>query len=258
MNDLKLGDRSYYRYPKRNSKIIDRPDVMGPIASLFEKEGVESTRVAILYGMGGQGKTTLAVNYCRQAEAKLLFLAIFWLDASSEDTLQKGLVTISDVVKRSENQLFESSEARIQFALQRIEEWNRPWLLIMDNYDDPGRLPSLTSYIPSSVHGSVLITSRQASLDRLGYVVKVPPMSKEEALPLLYDRSGGADRSGSANKFSGEDEHAAKVVELLGYLPLAIDQAGAYMQRRVDFSFSRFVEEYGDRKDSVWSKAPKI
>ena len=77
-------------------------------------------------------------------------------------------------------------------------------------------------------------------------------MSKEEVLLLLYDRSGGAD------KFKGEDNHAANTVELLGYLPLAIDQADTYIQRRVDLSLLRFVEEYGDRKDSVWSKAPKI
>ena len=156
------------------------------------------------------------------------------------------------MVKRSGDQLFESPEAGIQFARQRIEEWNRPWLLIMDNCNDPDQLPNLTSYIPNSIHGSVLITSRQANLGRLGYIIEVPTMSKEEALLLLYDRSGGAD------EFGGEDEHAAKIVELLGYLPLAIDQAGAYIQRRVGVSFSRFVEEYGDRKDSVWSNAPKI
>ena len=251
-NDLKLGDKSYYRYPKRSGKIIDRPNVMGQITDLLKRDCMKNTRIAVLYGMGGQGKTMLAINYCRQAETKHLFLSIFWIDASSEDTLQKDLVTISDVVKRSEDQLFESPEARIEFTLRRIEEWNRPWLLVIDNYDDPGRLPNLTSYMPNSAQGSILITSRQANLNRLGAVVEVPPMSKEEALLLLYDRSGGAD------KFKGEDHHAAKIVELLGYLPLAIDQAGAYIQRRVDLSLSRFVEEYGNRKDSVWSQAPKI
>ena len=65
MNDLKLDDRGYYRYPKRNRKTIDRPNIMGPIKSLLEQEGVDSTHVAILYGMGGQGKTMLVENYCR-------------------------------------------------------------------------------------------------------------------------------------------------------------------------------------------------
>ncbi|KAL8729858.1 MAG: hypothetical protein Q9181_004854 [Wetmoreana brouardii] len=251
MNDPKLGDISYYRYPKRNCKIIDRSKMMDRITSLL-KQNTDSTRVAILNGMGGQGKTILAINYCSQAKTKLLFHAIFWLDASSEETLLKGLITISDVVKGREDQLFDTSEARIRFMHQRIEEWNRPWLLIMDNYDDPGRLSNLTSYIPNSVHGSVLITSRQANLERLGSVINVPPMSKDESLLLLYDRCGAADEP------DGEDEYAAKLVEMLGHLPLAIDQAGAYIRRRVGFSFSRFIREYRERKDSIWSKAPMV
>lgn len=83
-----------------------------------------------------------------------------------------------------------SIPARIRFAHQMIRARNRPWLVVMDNYDDQGRLPNLTSYIPNSIHGSVLITTRQAILVRLGTVINVPSMSKVESLLLLYDRCG--------------------------------------------------------------------
>lgn len=52
--------------------------------------------------------------------------------------------------------------------------------------------------------------------------------------------------------------HATQIVNLLGYLPLAINQAGAYIQRRVNFSLSRFIKEYDDRKGLIWSKTPTI
>ncbi|KAL8913270.1 MAG: hypothetical protein Q9171_001917 [Xanthocarpia ochracea] len=249
MNDSKLGDKSLYRYPRRIGKIIYRPDIMTRMTSLLKQDG-DSTRVVILFGMGGQGKTMLAINFSREAETRHLFLAIFWLDASSEDTLSKGFVTLSELIKRHEDPLFDTSDGRIQFVRQRIEEWNRPWLLIMDNYDDPGRLPNISNYIPNSRHGSVLVTTRQANLERLGTVIAVPPMSKEESLLLLYDRCGGAD------KYAGQHELAARIVGMLGCLPLAIEQAAAYIQNRVDLPLAKFIEQYKDRRNTIWSKAP--
>lgn len=251
MNDSKLGDKSLYRYPRRFGKIIDRLDIMNRMTNLLKQDG-DSTKIAILYGMGGQGKTTLALNFCREAEMRHLFQAIFWLDASSEDTLSKGFVTISELVKRHEDRLFDTTDDRIRFARERIEEWNRPWLFIMDNYDDPCRLSNITSYIPNSKHGSILVTSRQANLERLGAVISVPPMSTDESLRLLYDRCGGAD------KYAGQHGDAVRIVEMLGHLPLAIEQAAAYIQRRVDLPLAKFVGQYKDRKDTIWSKAPII
>ena len=251
MNDDKLGEPSYYRYPKRTSKIIERPDLMGRMTHLLRRDA-DSTRVIILCGLEGQGKTMLAKDYCRQAERKCLFLAIFWLDASSEDSLLKDLITVSDVINHREDQLFRTSESRIRSVLQRFEEWNRPWLLVMDNYDNPRRLKKITNYMPDSVHGSILVSRRQTNLERLGTIINVPPMSKSESLLMLYDRCGDNVKAGP------DDGHATKIVEILGYLPLAIDQAAAYLQRRVGFPLSRFVEEYSERRVSIWSEVPII
>jgi hypothetical protein len=252
MNDPKLGNKNYYRYPKQATKFIQRPDLISKIISLTTREAEASARVCILYGMGGQGKTALAVDFCRQAETKHLFLAIFWLDASTEDSLKKGLVAISDVVKHTVNQTFWSNDERINFTLQLIESWNRSWLLVFDNYDNPHQFQNLRRYIPPSSQGSILVTSRNLDLAGLGTVVEVPPMSQKEALSLLYDRVGGAE------KFPEQEDYAAKIVDLLGYLPLAIDQAGAYIHRRVNFPLSRFIDEYQERKDLIWSKAPTV
>jgi hypothetical protein len=251
MNDPGLGSKNYYRYPKRATKFIQRPVLISKIRSLTTQDK-EPPRVCVLYGMGGQGKTALAVDFCRQAEMKNLFLAIFWLDASTEEALKKGLVAISGVVKRRLDQTFESNDERVDFTLQVIESWNRPWLLVFDNFDNPDHFQNLSRYILPSPHGSFLVTSRNSNLSRLGTIVEVPPMTQTEALSLLYDRIGGTVA------FTDQEEHAVQIVNLLGCLPLAIDQAGAYIQRRVNFPLSRFIDEYDDRKDLIWSKTPTI
>jgi hypothetical protein len=75
--------------------------------------------------------------------------------------------------------------------------------------------------MPPSSKGSILITSRNTNLERLGVPLEVPCMSKEEALALLYERAGGAEI------FKNEEEYAMKIVELVGFLSLAIDHSGA-------------------------------
>lgn len=77
-------------------------------------------------------------------------------------------------------------------------------------------------------------------------------MSKTESMLLLYDRCD------DSIKPDPHDEHAAKIVEILGYLPLAIDQADAYLQRRVGFPLARFLEEYSERRVLIWSEVPTI
>lgn len=248
---MKLGSKNYYRYPKHASKFIARPDLIFKITNLMTKESTPSARVCVLCGMGGQGKTALTVDFCNQAETKHLFLAIFWLNASTEEALKKDLVSISDVVKQRADQTFGSNDERINFTRQTIENWNRPWLLVFDNYDNPNQF-SLHKYIPRSSFGSILITSRNLDLSGHGTVIEVPPMSQKEALSLLYDRIGGAER------FPDQEDYAKTTVKLLGYLPLAIDQAGAYIHRRVNFSLSRFIDEYEARKELIWSKAPTV
>ncbi len=75
-------------------------------------------------------------------------------------------------------------------------------------------------------------------------------MSKAEGLLLFYDRCGGAD------KFAGQHELAARIVGMLGFLPLAIEQAAAYIQSRVDLPLAKFIEQYKDRRNTIWSKTP--
>ncbi|PFH45307.1 hypothetical protein AMATHDRAFT_160975, partial [Amanita thiersii Skay4041] len=96
------------------------------------------------------------------------------------------------------------------------------WLMIYDNADGP---PSLVQkYLPQGNKGNIIVTSRNGALMRLtsNCGTEVVQMEPEEA-GLLLARAGGFNEG-------TEEESCKKIVEKLGYIPLAVDMAGAYIQ----------------------------
>ena len=182
------------------------------------------------------------------------YLAIFFLDASSEDALQKGLISLVDVLKQP-GQIFDNDAHRLQVVLDRIRTWNRNWLLVFDNYDNPKAFQSLeTDYIPHSTLGSILVTSRYKELNELGEVIPVPPMTPDEAKSLLQ-KALQLDKTGSIE--IEDTDRAIEVVKKLGCLPLAVHQAAAFIRRK-GLSLGQFIAEYDSRKVDIWSQKPAL
>jgi hypothetical protein len=145
-------------------------------------------KVLVLGGMGGIGKTQLAITYAKRHYHS--YSSILWLNATTEATLKNSLRDVANrifppktVSKLNDDQL-----------LVRVSNWlstpdNTRWLLIFDNHDDPDQY-GITQYYPSIAHGSIIITTRQP--DRInGEKVKIQCMDKEEeSLRILAGRSG--------------------------------------------------------------------
>jgi hypothetical protein len=102
---------------------------------------------------------------------------------------------------------------------------HRSLLLVFDKYDSPKDFPNIYEYFPKSSSGAILFTSRHADSTRLGDVVEMGGMTEEEGVELLLSQCAYKDTT--ENVFKGR-----KIVRTLGYLPLAIDQAGAYIRAR--------------------------
>jgi len=110
--------------------------------------------------------------------------------------------------------------------VRRWLEDNDRWLLVLDNAPGPqtatgllAPLEHLADVLPRVVHGQVLITSRDRSWDPQATLIELDLLSSEEAVRFLLRRTGSDDQ-----------EAAAEVAELLGYLALALEQAGAYVR----------------------------
>jgi len=133
----------------------------------------------VLRGLGGIGKTQLAVEFARRHQA--LFSAVFWLDGRSESSLKQSIALSASRIP--EGQIPETSRAysisssgNVDSTVGDVLDWlgkydNGKWLLIFDNVDleygsgkMDGNAYDITRYFPEADHGSILITTRLAKL----------------------------------------------------------------------------------------------
>jgi len=196
--------------------------------------------------MGGAGKTQLALEYCRRMKDSRKLRAIFWLDASSRNTLYGSMETVAKQLLP--DRVIDNPEAAVALVNDVLSSWSERWLLVFDNLDNPEDLVGIFSFFPASHHGSILITSRHAGSKELGQSIELDRMEKEEGLRLLL-RSSGLD--------TDELDAAEEILSLLGNLPLAIDQARAYISKR-QLRLRAFVTEYEKRKQSIMQETPQF
>ena len=157
----------------RETEFQDMESILQP-----QSDSPGSTRkVLILGGMGGIGKTQLAVTYAKRHRAS--YSSIFWLNATSEATLNTSFRYVAyrtfppeTISKLDDDQIY------IYVSNWLSEKDNTRWLLILDNYDDPDQYMVDKQY-PFVAHGWVIITTRLP--DRLkGQQIRVRSITKEE------------------------------------------------------------------------------
>jgi hypothetical protein len=146
--------------------------------------------VVVLLGMGGCGKSQLALEYCQQSENDKSYSAIFWIDATTRTAVEQSLTALARELSKPGFDLADA-EGNVRFVLTTISTWLGPWLLVFDNFDDLQSFgnKSIKEYFPRSNKWSVLVTSRDRAARGLDYHIDVSTMSDEEAQELLFRRS---------------------------------------------------------------------
>jgi len=171
---------------------IGRDNELEQMKTILLSDPYSSDRkVLVLGGMGGIGKTQMAIRYAKRHYTS--YSSVFWVNATSESALRTSLRRLAPLILPGEtvDQLDDDQLwAQISLWLSKLE--NSRWLLIFDNYDDPNQYQIEQCY-PFVAHGSIIITTRQP--DRVnGYQIKVQPMTNdEESLNILATRSGRPD-----------------------------------------------------------------
>ncbi|KAF2232329.1 hypothetical protein EV356DRAFT_578388 [Viridothelium virens] len=195
----------FHMPPTQITHFVGRRDLLKKVkeAVAVEKSTI-GPRVVVLLGMGGQGKTQLALRSCRLLSTNNRFEKILWIDATSDATLAHS---------------FESVAEQISGGARTFRDTKAPWLMVFDNYDEPAAHPDIRSFFRNSDNGAILITSRHGDTKRLATeVLQMTEMTEQDAVNVLLSQFSQGRHDESA-------ESAKTIVKALGYLPLAIDKA---------------------------------
>ncbi|KAF2101634.1 hypothetical protein NA57DRAFT_35802 [Rhizodiscina lignyota] len=228
-------------------QFVARETELSEMYQLLHRPSARSA--VVLHGLGGIGKTQLAIEYARRHKEK--YTAIFWLNANDKNSLKLSFRDIAQQVLMHQPSTTVLASVNLDEDLDQVmsavKAWldlqkNTRWLMIYDNYDNP-RTPGnpddstvdIRQFLPRSDHGSIIITTRssQVSQGRRIHVQKLG--SIQEGLEILSNTS----KRESINN----DPDAIVLVKELDGLPLALATAGAYLEH-VTTSFSDYLRLY--------------
>jgi tetratricopeptide (TPR) repeat protein len=198
--------------PPRNPHFTGRNDLLRRLRKRLVDSTVETALVPhALHGLGGVGKTQLAVEYVyRYAGAYDL---VWWVSADDLAQVRASFVELGAALGLPEHPEVDRTVDAVLDVL-RVGQTYRRWLLVFDNADHPG---DLERYLPYPT-GDVLITSRNVSWSERAATVEVDVLDRPESISLLRERVP-----------STAYDDADRLAERLGDLPLALEQAAAWL-----------------------------
>jgi tetratricopeptide (TPR) repeat protein len=231
--------RPFIGVPPRIASFTGRADELDRLdAILMHDKPAAVTQAsvgrAVVQGIGGVGKTALAVEYAHRFRG--LYAGICWCPAETRTGLLSALASLAVTLGAATGDEADVEKAA-KAALRRLAEQRATWLLVYDNVSAPDDIADL---LPSA-GARVLITSRFSDWSELAKEVAldVPPLA--EAITFLQSRTGRSDAVGSQT-----------LAEALDRLPLALDHAAAYCKR----TQIRFAD-YAEKASSLISTAPR-
>ena len=199
---------------------------------------------AALSGLGGVGKTQAAIEYAVRHRSDYPD-GVFWVNADTISGLTSGFVAIAKALRLS----VATSNDQEQIVRAVLEWLNRTdrWLLILDNVDDRREIQP---FVPARDKGDVILTSRESVFQELGIArgLEVADLDSDEALTFLLARTGR--KAEDPRELAAATELAAE----LGNLPLALEQAAAYVSE-TDAAFSAYLSAFRKRRVALLEKA---
>lgn len=195
-------------------------------------------------GLGGIGKTQIAVEYAYRARERNHFTHILWINAASEEATMASFVAIASILPATAAQEEIDQHKLVTAIIHWLENCQERWLLIFDNADD---LVFLQPYLPHRGNGSLLFTTRSHAVGSFAASLEVEKMGLVEGTMLLLQR---AQRHQASDE---ERNEATNIVIALDGFPLALDQAGAYIEE-TECSFGDYLQTYRDHHQALLAR----
>ncbi|KAJ5354406.1 uncharacterized protein N7496_012839 [Penicillium cataractarum] len=215
---------------ERNARFVDR-ELLGKLKRrLFAQDQPDRTGI---FGLGGVGKTQLALELAYQTKEMYSDCTIIWLPAVDKETLHQAYL---EIARQLGLRYVDAEKEDVKVIVQKhlSQPQSGRWLLIIDNADDIDMwtegAPNSTNcglrgFLPKSDQGAIVFTTRSTRVAQYlapGNIVEIPEMDGTKALKVL--------RNSLVNKnLLNDDQSARKLLEQLTFLPLAIVQAASFI-----------------------------
>jgi DNA-binding SARP family transcriptional activator len=219
--------------PPRNPLFVGREDVLVGVAAVLDDDARRPRAVALV-GLAGVGKTELALELAHRRHRT--GRVTWWINAEDPAGTATGLADLATALGILSFERGEDTHAALWAELDRTPGW----VLVFDNADDPAQLGP---FLPAARHGDVLVTSRNPAWRRLALPVTVAPLARSESVRYVVERTGDATPEADA------------LAELVGDLPLALEQACAYIEQ-TGMSVPVYVQLFRERRESLLLRDP--
>ncbi len=220
-------DTSLWNVPfSRNHFFAGRERILTHLHVLLANEPTRATltRACSLHGLGGIGKTQLAIEYAFRFRHE--YDAILWVEAETRASLTSSFVALAGLLALPEQA--EEDQNKVVAAVRRWFNEHLGWLLIFDNVEDLSLLPS---FLPTSDRGALLLTTSLQTLGTLAQRIELAPMTMQEGCDFLLARAHRLRQGKERQAVEGQEMATAQqIVTQMGGLPLALEQASAYIE----------------------------